>query len=37
VGYNPFRQRVQHRGDILIVAAAFAVIVALVVWAVVGT
>jgi hypothetical protein len=36
VGYNPFRKRVQHRGDALIVAAALAVIVALVAWAVFG-
>jgi hypothetical protein len=36
VGYNPFRARVQHRGDALIVAAAFVVIAALVAWATLG-
>jgi hypothetical protein len=37
VGYNPFRARVQHRGDALIVGVALIVIAALVVWAVFGT
>jgi hypothetical protein len=36
VGYNPFRARVQHRGDALIVAAALLVIAALVAWAAFG-
>jgi hypothetical protein len=36
VGYNPFRQRVRHRGDLLIVVAALVVIGALVAWAALG-
>jgi hypothetical protein len=36
VGYNPFRKRVKRRSDIVVVAAALAVIVALVVWATFG-
>jgi hypothetical protein len=36
VGYNPFRPRVAHRGDLLIVVAALLVIVALVLWALFG-
>jgi hypothetical protein len=36
VGYNPFRKRVQRRSDVVIVAAALAVIVALVAWAAFG-
>ena len=37
VGYNPFRARVAHRGDALIVGIALVVIAALVAWAVLGT
>jgi hypothetical protein len=36
MGLNPFRSRVDHRGDIAIVAAALVVIVALVAWAIFG-
>ncbi len=36
VGFNPFRQQVHRRGDVLIVAAAFVVIAALVAWAIFG-
>jgi hypothetical protein len=36
VGFNPFRTRVEHRGDLAIVAVALVVIAALVVWAIVG-
>jgi hypothetical protein len=36
VGYNPFRARVKHRGDVWIVAGALTVIVALVIWALLG-
>jgi hypothetical protein len=34
VGYNPFRKRVARRTDAVVVAAAFVVIVALLIWAV---
>jgi hypothetical protein len=33
VGYNPYRKRVKRRSDVVIVAAALVVIVALVAWA----
>jgi hypothetical protein len=33
VGYNPFRKRVQHRGDLALVIAAVVVVALLVVWA----
>jgi hypothetical protein len=33
VGYNPFRQRVAHRGDALIVIGALVVVAVLVLWA----
>jgi len=33
VGYNPFRQRVKRRSDILFVGAALVVVIALVAWA----
>ena len=36
VGLNPFRSRVNRRTDVIVVAAAFVVITALVVWAVFG-
>jgi chorismate synthase len=36
MGYNPFRVRVKHRGDVVIVAAAIVVVVALVAWALFG-
>ena len=36
MGFNPFRSRVDHRGDIIIVAAALLVILALVAWAIFG-
>jgi chorismate synthase len=36
VGYNPFRVRVKHRGDVVIVVAAIGVIAALVAWALFG-
>jgi len=36
MGMNPFRSRVQHRGDVLFVVAGVAVAVALVVWALLG-
>jgi hypothetical protein len=36
VGFNPFRARVSRRSDIAIVAAAFVVVVALVLWALLG-
>jgi len=37
VGYNPFRARVKHQGDVVVVAAAVVVIAALVAWAFFGT
>jgi hypothetical protein len=36
VGYNPFRKRVKRRGDVVLVAVALVVVVALVVWATFG-
>jgi hypothetical protein len=36
VGFNPFRARAQRGTDLLIVAVAFVVIAALVLWAVFG-
>jgi hypothetical protein len=36
VGFNPFHSRVQRRSDIVIVALAFVVVAALVLWAVFG-
>jgi hypothetical protein len=33
MGFNPFRERVQRRSDIVFVGAALVVIVALIVWA----
>jgi hypothetical protein len=36
VGFNPFREQVKRRSDILLVAAAFIVVIALVLWAVFG-
>jgi hypothetical protein len=36
VGYNPFRARVEHRGDFAIVAAALIVVAALLAWAFFG-
>lgn len=36
VGFNPFRARAKRGTDLIVVAAAFVVIVALVLWAVFG-
>jgi hypothetical protein len=36
VGFNPFREQVKHRSDIALVLSAFAVVIALVLWAVFG-
>jgi hypothetical protein len=36
VGFNPFRARAKRSTDLLVVAAAFVVIAALVLWAVLG-
>ena len=36
MGMNPFRDRVQHRGDLLFVIAGVLVALALVVWALLG-
>jgi len=36
VGFNPFRERVEHRGDMVIVAVALVTIGALVAWALFG-
>jgi hypothetical protein len=36
VGFNPFRARAKRGTDLVIVAAAFVVIAALVLWAVLG-
>jgi hypothetical protein len=33
---NPFRERVQHRGDLLFVVAGVLVAIALVLWALLG-
>jgi hypothetical protein len=37
VGFNPFRQQVKRRSDIVLVGVAFAVIVLLVLWAAFGS
>jgi hypothetical protein len=36
VGFNPFRQQRRRTGDYVLVAATFAVIVLLVLWALLG-
>jgi hypothetical protein len=36
VGYNPYRKRVKRRSDVVLVGAAFVVILALVAWAMFG-
>jgi hypothetical protein len=36
VGFNPFREQVKRRSDIVLVAAALLVVIALVLWAVLG-
>jgi hypothetical protein len=36
VGFNPFRQRVERRTDVLLVVAALVVVIALVLWALFG-
>jgi hypothetical protein len=36
VGFNPFREQVKRRSDIVLVAAAFIVVVALVLWGLFG-
>jgi hypothetical protein len=36
VGFNPFRARAKRSTDLIVVAAAFVVIAALVLWAVFG-
>jgi hypothetical protein len=36
VGFNPFRQRVERRTDIVLVVAAFVVVIALVLWGLFG-
>jgi hypothetical protein len=36
VGFNPFREQVKRRSDIVLVAAALVVVIALVLWAVFG-
>jgi hypothetical protein len=36
VGFNPFRERVERRTDVLLVAAALVVVIALVLWALFG-
>jgi hypothetical protein len=36
MGFNPFRERVERRTDILLVAAALVVVIALVLWALFG-
>jgi hypothetical protein len=36
VGFNPFREQVKHRSDIFLVAAAFVVVIALVIWGLFG-
>jgi hypothetical protein len=36
VGYNPFRARVQHRGDLAVVVSALIVIALLLAWAFFG-
>ncbi len=36
VGFNPFREQVKHRSDIVLVAAAFVVVIVLVAWGLFG-
>jgi hypothetical protein len=36
VGFNPFREQVKHRSDIVLVIAAFVVVLALLLWALLG-
>jgi hypothetical protein len=36
VGFNPFRERVERRTDVIVVAAAFVVVLALVLWGLFG-
>ena len=36
VGFNPFREQVKHRSDIYLVAAAFVVVIVLVLWGLFG-
>jgi preprotein translocase subunit SecE len=36
VGFNPFREQTKRRSDIVLVVAAFAVVIALVLWAMLG-
>lgn len=36
MGFNPFREQVQRRSDIVLVVAAFVVVAALVAWALFG-
>jgi len=36
VGFNPFRAQVKRRSDIVFVAAALLVVIALVLWALLG-
>lgn len=36
MGFNPFREQVQRRSDIVLVVAAFVVVAALVAWAFFG-
>jgi hypothetical protein len=36
VGYNPFRERVKHRGDLAMVVGALVVIALLLAWALFG-
>jgi chorismate synthase len=36
MGYNPFRQHVKRRSDVVLVAAALVVVAALVAWALFG-
>jgi hypothetical protein len=36
VGYNPFRERVKHRGDLAMVVAALVVVALLLAWAFFG-
>ncbi len=36
MGFNPFREQVQRRSDIVLVVAAFVVVAALVAWAFLG-
>jgi hypothetical protein len=36
VGFNPFRERVERRTDIVVVVAAFIVVTGLVLWAMFG-